>query len=72
MSGISREDKGFATFDLRIAEPNKEPAIAPAAMHSLEQLMDDAVKPNYCADFILRYERNSANSTSNRSTPKEA
>ena len=32
---VSREDKGFTTFDLRITEPNKEPAVAPAAMHSL-------------------------------------
>ena len=36
---VSREDKGFTTFDLRITEPNKEPAVAPAAMHSLEHLM---------------------------------
>lgn len=36
---ISREDKGFTTFDLRFTEPNKEPAIAPSAMHSLEHLM---------------------------------
>jgi len=36
---ISREDKGFITFDLRIIEPNKEPAIAPSAIHSLEHLM---------------------------------
>ena len=36
---ISREDKGFTTFDLRITEPNQEPAVAPAAMHSLEHLM---------------------------------
>ena len=36
---VSREDKGFTTFDLRITEPNKEPAIAPAAIHSLEHLM---------------------------------
>ena len=35
---ISREDKGFTTFDIRITEPNKEPAVAPAAMHSLEHL----------------------------------
>ena len=26
---ISREDKGFTTFDLRITEPNKEPATTP-------------------------------------------
>lgn len=36
---ISRKDNGFTTFDLRITEPNKEPAIAPSAMHSLEHLM---------------------------------
>ena len=36
---VSREDKRFTTFDLRITEPNKEPAVAPAAMHSLEHLM---------------------------------
>ncbi|MBP3789941.1 MAG: S-ribosylhomocysteine lyase [Prevotella sp.] len=36
---VSREDKGFTTFDLRITEPNKEPAVAPAAMHSMEHLM---------------------------------
>jgi len=36
---VSREDKGFTTFDLRITEPNKEPAVSPAAMHSLEHLM---------------------------------
>ena len=28
---VSRVDKGFTTFDLRITEPNKEPAVAPAA-----------------------------------------
>ena len=36
---VSREDSGFTTFDLRITEPNQEPAVAPAAMHSLEHLM---------------------------------
>ena len=36
---VSREDKGFTTYDLRITEPNKEPAMAPAAIHSLEHLM---------------------------------
>ena len=36
---VSREDKGFTTFDLRITEPNQEPAVAPAAMHSMEHLM---------------------------------
>ena len=36
---VSRKDKGFITFDLRITEPNKEDAVSPAAMHSLEHLM---------------------------------
>lgn len=36
---VSRRDKGFTTYDLRITEPNKEPAMAPAAIHSLEHLM---------------------------------
>jgi len=36
---VSRQDRGFTTFDLRITEPNKEPAVAPSAMHSLEHLM---------------------------------
>ena len=36
---VSRVDKGFTTFDLRITEPNKEPAVAPAAIHSIEHLM---------------------------------
>ena len=36
---ISREDQWFTTFDLRITEPNKEPALSPSAMHSLEHLM---------------------------------
>ena len=36
---VSREDRGFTTFDLRITEPNAEPAVEPAAMHSIEHLM---------------------------------
>lgn len=36
---VSRQDKGFTTFDLRITEPNKEPAVAPSAMHTMEHLM---------------------------------
>jgi S-ribosylhomocysteine lyase len=36
---VSREDQWFTTFDLRITEPNKEPSVSPAAMHSLEHLM---------------------------------
>lgn len=35
---ISCRTKSFTTFDLRITEPNKEPAVAPAAMHTLEHL----------------------------------
>lgn len=36
---VSRDDEGFITFDLRITEPNKEPAIAPSAIHTIEHLM---------------------------------
>ncbi|MBQ4358288.1 MAG: S-ribosylhomocysteine lyase [Paludibacteraceae bacterium] len=36
---ISREDPRFTTYDLRFTAPNDEPAIAPAAMHSIEHLM---------------------------------
>ena len=36
---VSREDQWFTTFDLRITEPNKEPAMSPAAIHTLEHLM---------------------------------
>lgn len=36
---ISREDPYFRTFDIRITEPNKEPAMSPAAVHSIEHLM---------------------------------
>lgn len=36
---VSRDDRLFRTFDLRITEPNKEPAVAIAAMHSMEHLM---------------------------------
>jgi len=36
---VSRVGLGFTTFDVRFTEPNKEPAIAPAAMHSIEHLM---------------------------------
>ena len=36
---VSRDDDEFTTFDLRITAPNAEPAVTPAAMHSLEHLM---------------------------------
>ena len=36
---VSRTGNGFTTFDLRFTEPNKEPAVAPSAMHSIEHLM---------------------------------
>lgn len=36
---ISREDDGFVTFDVRMTEPNMEPAVNPSAMHTLEHLM---------------------------------
>ena len=36
---VSREDQWYTTFDLRITEPNKEPALSPAVIHSIEHLM---------------------------------
>ena len=36
---VSREDGDFTTFDLRVTEPNREPAMSPAAIHTLEHLM---------------------------------
>ena len=49
---VSRKDKGFTTFDLRFTEPNKEPAIAPAAIHSIEHLM----ATNEKLDFVRKNE----------------
>ena len=50
---VSREDKGFTTFDLRITEPNKEPAVAPAAMHSLEHLMATWFRNSEAKDDVV-------------------
>ena len=41
---ISRQDKigdnaMFTTYDIRMTEPNQEPAIAPAALHTIEHLI---------------------------------
>ena len=36
---VSREDGDFTTFDLRVTKPNREPAMSPAAIHTLEHLM---------------------------------
>lgn len=41
---ISRQDKVgetemFTTYDIRMTEPNKEPAIAPSALHTIEHLI---------------------------------
>ena len=50
---VSREDKGFTTYDLRITEPNKEPAVAPAAMHSLEHLMATWFRNSEAKDDVV-------------------
>ena len=50
---VSREDKGFTTFDLRITEPNQEPAVAPAAMHSLEHLMATWFRNSEAKDDVV-------------------
>ena len=50
---VSREDKGFTTFDLRITEPNKEPAVAPAAIHSIEHLMATWFRNSEAKDDVV-------------------
>ena len=50
---VSRVDKGFTTFDLRITEPNREPAVAPAAMHSLEHLMATWFRNSSAKDDVV-------------------
>ncbi len=50
---VSRIDKGFTTFDLRITEPNREPAVAPAAMHSLEHLMATWFRNSSAKDDVV-------------------
>lgn len=50
---VSRQDKGFTTFDLRITEPNQEPAVAPAAMHSLEHLMATWFRNSQAKDDVV-------------------
>ena len=50
---VSRIDKGFTTFDLRITEPNREPAVAPSAMHSLEHLMATWFRNSSAKDDVV-------------------
>ena len=50
---VSRQDRGFTTFDLRITEPNAEPAVAPAAMHSLEHLMATWFRNSEAKDDVV-------------------
>ena len=50
---VSRQDRGFTTFDLRITEPNKEPAVAPAAMHSIEHLMATWFRNSNAKDDVV-------------------
>lgn len=50
---VSREASGFITFDLRITAPNREPAVAPAAMHSLEHLMATWFRNSHVKDDVV-------------------
>ncbi len=50
---VSRVDNGFTTFDLRITEPNKEPAVAPAAIHSIEHLMATWFRNSEAKDDVV-------------------
>lgn len=50
---VSREDELFTTFDIRITEPNKEPAVSPAVMHSIEHLMATWFRNSVVADLVV-------------------
>ncbi len=50
---VSRQDNGFTTFDLRFTEPNKEPAISPAAMHSIEHMMATWFRNSSAKDDVV-------------------
>lgn len=50
---VSRQDKGFTTFDLRFTEPNKELAISPAAMHSIEHFMATWFRNSHVKDNVV-------------------
>ncbi len=50
---VSRKDRGFTTFDLRITEPNKEPVVAPAAMHSMEHLMATWFRNSFVKESVV-------------------
>jgi len=50
---VSRQAKGFTTFDFRFTEPNKEPAVAPAAMHSIEHLMATWFRNSHVKDDVV-------------------
>ena len=50
---VSRDDNNFRTFDLRITEPNKEPAVAPAALHSIEHLMATWFRNSSVKDYVV-------------------
>ena len=36
---VSRIDDSFTTYDIRMTAPNHEPAVAPAALHTIEHLV---------------------------------
>mgnify|MGYP002621931915 CR=1 FL=1 len=50
---VSRQDRGLTTFDLRITEPNVEPAVAPAAIHSMEHLMATWFRNSAAKDDVV-------------------
>lgn len=50
---VSRDDDGFRTFDLRITEPNKEPAVQIAALHTIEHLMATWFRNSEIKDSVV-------------------
>lgn len=50
---VSRKEDDFTTFDIRITEPNKEPAISPEALHSIEHLMATWFRNSYVKNEVV-------------------
>lgn len=52
---LSRKDEklNFVTFDLRMTEPNKEPAINAAAMHTIEHLAATWFRNSSIKDYVV-------------------
>lgn len=50
---VSRQENLFTTYDIRITEPNKEPALSPAVLHSIEHLMATWFRNSVVKDKVV-------------------